>query len=389
MPEADRPPARSGVSAGLGRMQRDRMDEPAAPNMLRRKLAASEAEPPPGRTGGVARPALRAVRMGLARAALELFDLTLGVIAITQSRCTIADLSHRLSGDRLWAPLTFDDAPVGAIALDRAAVSALVGHQTTGRIGKVRPADRPFTAIDAALVAPLVDLACDKAAAMLEADIIGAGFEKLRFGMATDDLAELLLTLEAERFQLYDLTVEFDGGAGQGRFQFALPEIAAPATKEETDDEDDSPRFDQAFAPARVTLSAVLCELTMSLEAVAQLKAGDLIEIPVVRLDKIEMHSIASQVVARGRLGQSAGLRAIRLNEVGVPFEPDEGAVEDGFTPAPMPGAPPDKDPRVADAEAALAALDRDIPPLDTMSPDEAALEISSLAGLVASDAKT
>jgi hypothetical protein len=54
-----------------------------------------------------------------------------------------------------------------------------------------------------------------------------------------------------------------------------------------------------------------------------------------------------------------------------------------------MPGAPPDKDPRVADAEAALAALDRDIPPLDTMSPDEAALEISSLAGLVASDAKT
>ena len=62
---------------------------------IQRKMAAGQEGTQPG-----GRPALRALRLGLARAARDLFELPLAVIGATQARLGQSALEGHLDGDR-------------------------------------------------------------------------------------------------------------------------------------------------------------------------------------------------------------------------------------------------------------------------------------------------
>jgi flagellar motor switch protein FliM len=70
-----------------------------------------------------------------------------------------------------------------------------------------------------------------------------------------------------------------------------------------------------------VTVQAALSRITLPLSAVVQMKPGDLLPLPLAALDRIEITGQDGQPCAVGRLGQSRGMRALRLRHVGAPEE--------------------------------------------------------------------
>jgi hypothetical protein len=339
-------------------------------NVLQRKLAAA-------RHGaqGNSRSALRALRLALARAAADAVGLTLAVIGATQARGGPDGLAAVLTGDRLFVLLDGAEGRVGALAIDRALVAALIRQQTTGRAdppAKV-PAPRPFTATDAALAAPLITAVLGRAPDLAEAAdrdcLAGYGFR----GPAAD-LPALLLGLDADRFRLFSLTVEIAGGPAQASLVLALPDDAdAPGGTVRLPG-------DGSFSQVRAELSAVVGRLRLPLAGLAAMQPGDMLPLAEGRIDHTDLVGIDGRRIALGRLGRAGGMRAVRLGAAaadrpqdGRAFPPPRSAPAVA-NPAPAP--PPEPDDDGDQYERHLLSL----------SPEQAAAEISELAGLSLSD---
>ena len=359
-----------------------------------RKMAAGQEAAQPG-----GRSAVRALRIGLARAARDVFDLSLAVIGATQSRCAQAILARTLGEGRMLLLLDGPDALTGAVAVDRDSLSAIIQQQTTGKLTTGEVAERAFTSTDAALVAPLIDAALQRAAAI--ADILPdkrclTGY---RFGARAEDMRSLLLAIESERFRIFDLTLEFGGGVRQGRWCLALPEPEMPAAPD--GDIPSGPRLDRVAGAARAELSAVIGHLRLPLADLARMRPGDLLPLHTRHLDRADLIAINGERIASARLGQIGGMRALRLNETAERTMPrPEGEFHAGPLPqsAAMGGMSAAMPSLSSLEEAGAMPMDMamGMPSLPTLpdigggyddaltslSPAQAALEISELAGL-------
>ena len=357
-------------------------------------LIAAQDDPRQGERSG-----LRALRLGLARAAAEVLDLPLAVIGATQTRCPQDGLADRIKADWLLILLDGEEGRVGALALDAATVTALAQFQTIGRVSETEAPTRDFTATDAAMTAPLVDAGLALASSLVQAQSDLHLFEGFRFGARAEDARSLLLALEADLFRVFSLTLDLEAGTRQGIAMLILPD--APRRAKETEQDRapapvPGPRLDQAAGSARARMRAVIGRLQVPLNTLTNLQVGEVLTLDQARLDQTELLDVQGRQVAIGRLGQSAGARALRLNEVFVISEQVDTR-EDAFSEGidlkrPDTTAPrnlPDKLTKAAPdlLPANVAAGDaEEVDELAGLSPEEAAVEISQLAGLSLED---
>jgi hypothetical protein len=345
-------------------------------NVLQRKLAAARQG-----TGGNSRSALRALRLALARAAADAVGLPVAVIGATQTRSGPERLAEALTGDRLFLRLDGPEGRTGALAIDRALVAAVIRRQTTGRTDAPAspPAQRPFTATDAALSAPLVAALLDRAPALAEAadrDCL-SGYA---CGAAAADLRALLLGLDGDRFRLFVLVAEIAGGPAQASLVLALPDDAeAPGPAVNAPVGAVFSVEDGTFAEVRAELVAVVGTLRLPLSRLAEMQPGDMLALADGRIDRTDLVAIDGRRVAQGRLGQAGGMRAVRLGAGAAADTPLDGRAfppARSAPPAPEPAPPPLRpDPDQDDGEM----FERH---LLSLSPEQAAAEISELAGL-------
>lgn len=339
------------------------------------------------------RSAAGALRLAIARAAADLFDLAASVIGVIQARSDQAALGQYLSDERLLLLLDGPPGLTGALALDRALMAALIQQQTMGRVSATKPEERPYTATDAALVAPLVNATLERAAKLAEnpADIrCLSGFE---FGARVEDRRSALLALDAETYRVFDLTLELDGGALQGGICLILPEPEPRADAvNDTSETQNSPTLGHAMGVTRADLIAVMSRVSIPLTELSQMKPGDLLPLVQERLDRIELVSIAGEKVAVGRLGQTGGLRALRLNESRPLSQGDRNGFASGLgAKAKVLDDPMTVEGQLVDPDESVPVVET-LPHSDTeddiegMSPEEAAVEITALAGLDAAD---
>lgn len=346
--------------------------------VLQRKLGIARSE-----TGAVGKSALWALRRAVSKAADQVADLPLAVIGATQDRISHDALAERVGADSLPVLLDGPEGRRGALWLNRDAVAALVEHQTTGRISGKPAADRPFTATDAALSAPLVDAALAQAEALAEVAADRACLTGFRFGARAEDATTLVLAIEADRLRVFSLTLDFNGGAAQGTLLLALPE---PETRPAQDPGAPASRqtlSDKACGGLRATLTAVICQMHLPLRDLASLAPGDLLELKENRLDETELVTIAGTCVATGQLGQSGGFRALRLY-AGAPRDTRSTPAPSPDFKAVKPQGVPGKTATDVEAEAQLPSVLADVDELqlEAMPPELAAQEISELAGL-------
>jgi len=378
--------------------------------VLERKLAAA------GEAGGNSgRSALRALRLALARIAKNLYDLPLAVIGAKQVRCDYDGVSGHLTDDWLLVLLDGSNGQAGAVSLDRACVAALTQQLTMGCITGTAMGDRAFTGTDAALAEPLIEAWVSRAAELADLPEDQRCLSGFRFGARVGDVRSLILALEADRFRVFDLVIDIGEGAMQGAICLILPDPPADLAQAGTKGADtltSGPRMEQSFGVMRADLTAIIGRLRLPLTELAAMQPGDVLPLVRERLEKTELVTITGQAVAAGRLGQINGLWALRLNETfvsqGQLDRPDENGFgnkvvvtqPDADGPLTL-GGPVMPDPEELEQQAGLPALIGQAETLsatsepegesdnllDRMTPEEAAAEISQLAGLNVEDA--
>ncbi|MCG7622400.1 FliM/FliN family flagellar motor switch protein [Epibacterium sp. Ofav1-8] len=293
---------------------------------LARKLAASK-EGTAGTGGSLT---LKALRRSVARAAEDLCELPMAVIAARQTNRTPDDLGGLLSDSHLLVVLDCPQGRIGAATLDAAAVTALIQQQTMGTVMGMSGTERHYTPTDAAMVAEFLEKLFAKVSSLLHDQTDLRIFEGYRFGAQVEDVRTLVLGMEAEDYRVINMNVDLATGKMQGEICLVLPEPSV-----EQLDETDSvrgPRLGSSVGSMRAELTAVLCKMRVPLRQFAALKKGELLPLDQAYLYETDLQAINGQPIAKGRLGQMNGSRAVRLTEQRTRLvSGGEGSFSDGI----------------------------------------------------------
>ena len=347
---------------------------------LKRKLAAGH---PDGSATQMT--ALRALRLSMARAASDLFDMALAVSGGKQARVRPDDLTDVLSDDDMLCVLDCPGGLTGAAAISLPLVGALIQQQTMGRVLDRPTQPRAFTDTDAALAAPLIEGLLTRACELAEDGGDQDTFRTIRFGARGEDARSVLLGLRAKRYRTFTLTLDIALGLHQAQMILVLPEpvqdVEEGAITPETTTVKTGAK--SPLLAAETELTAILARIHLPVSKMNALQVGDTLPLPRDRLDDTALVTVTDQVVARGKLGQMNGHRAVRLMDAPpVPkiaspdrFEPQATA---NTLPALTDQPPPEPAPAPID--------DISVDDLSMLPTQEAVDQISSLAGFTEED---
>jgi len=349
---------------------------------LARKLSAGQRG-----VGKTSRDLLRALRLGLARAAVERFQLPASVIGAKQSGRRQEFLAEGLDEARLYLLFVADDQRIACLAMESGLVAAVVQKQTIGEISPDPPPMRKFTDTDAAIVAPLAEEMLARGVHLVEEPEDKARLSGYEFLSRAGGPGALSLSLVQDAYDVFDLTVEFGGGVRQGVISLFLPAQTAKSDSTAEHSAEGAAKLADASGVLRAELTAVLARLHLPLSELSSLVEGQELPLLSARLERIAMQAIDRSWVATGRLGQCGGMRAVRLNEAHSVKEranmPEFFAQRGGPTPSAEPDfvgiepLPDERGPRGPGPNS-------DSKTLDALDTHQLASEISGLAGLPA-----
>ncbi|KIC08225.1 surface presentation of antigens (SPOA) protein [Leisingera sp. ANG-M1] len=288
---------------------------------------------------------LKALRRSVARAAADLCDLPMAVLAARQANRIPEDLAQNLSDKDLLVVLDCPHGRMGAASMDAATVTALIQQQTIGTVMGKAPDERNYTPTDAAMTSEFLERTFTKVVAMLDGHADQAIFTGYRFGAQVENVRSLVLGMEAEDYRVIELTLDLACGAMQGVMKLILPEPTAEELQESSGNGANGPSLGGNMGSIRAELSAVLCKMRVPLNEFAGLKVGDTLPLDQAFLYETDLLTIGGQPIAQGRLGQMNGSRAVRLNQPRTKLVGDAGALDAGFSdgagPEPAAAMPP------------------------------------------------
>ncbi|KMK66516.1 flagellar motor switch protein FliM [Puniceibacterium sp. IMCC21224] len=317
---------------------------------------------------------VKALRLALSRTADALWDLALVTQGVQLELLDQEGAHEAVPDGLLLVLLDGPDGVAGLVAVDRNVMTAMTEVQTILQVTSLPVEERAITHTDAAMMAPLIDGALSRFEANLEGHPDLEMLSGYRFGAMVEDSRTAGLLLEAARYRLFRVAMDLGGGKRQGDLQIMLPEreIAAPQRPEV---EQGPGPHEQRLMLVPAQIDAVLCRMRLSLHKAATLKPGDLLELPVDALGTAELMVGQRHRMARGKMGQMNGFRAIRLE---WPFSMAQHEVAAALeNQAPDLEGPTDTVPTAIDSDADVASvsvpvsLDQaeedlpDLPPID------------------------
>ncbi|HEY9038115.1 MAG TPA: FliM/FliN family flagellar motor C-terminal domain-containing protein [Roseovarius sp.] len=256
----------------------------------------------------------KALRLALAQASDTHFDLPMVVTTVEQVEISQTALRAEFSGGGLLVLLDGPKGACGAVRMDDALLSALIEVQTTGRVTGRPSGGRAVTRTDAAIAAPLIDAALERAEAQLSEETPDHWANGFRFGVMMEDARGMSLALNAAAFHVFRMTVELGEGAFPGSIAFLLPVPVAPPPRATAPGEEKVQRtLEQSAMNAPVSLEAVLGRVSIPLTQLCGLTPGDVVPFKTDRPLQIRLETSQKHVVTLGRLGQMNGMRAVRL----------------------------------------------------------------------------
>jgi flagellar motor switch protein FliM len=345
------------------------MNEQVQPSAMRRKAGAGR---PPPEIGQIT-PA-KALRTAVAQAAEDVVGLVAMPGAIEEARVTLEAIADSLPEHPLLALVEGPGGGFGLVVLDGQAVAALIEMQTTGRVVP-RPAEaRAPTRTDAIMCADFIDRLLETFEQRVgEAGLaLAPALTGYRYAMALAEPRAVTMTLEDAAYRRFAFTVDFGRGGKTGALQIILPHDAPGQGPRAAGD---AGAFTQALQAqvmtAQAVLTATLARRRMTLAEVTALSVGSEIALPAEALTEVALEDLKGRTVARGRLGQASGQRALRLAAIpattpgaGARHPPPAALPEPAEIPALA--APGDFDLAIPDGAPepeALAAFGVDIPP--------------------------
>ncbi|QFU08090.1 Surface presentation of antigens (SPOA) [Rhodobacteraceae bacterium THAF1] len=291
---------------------------------LRRKIGASKTEAPPPL--GPERVWRRAVTHAIGRG----LGLSIEVTSVTRAAVT-PDGATKLMADGTLV-LLLDGPGTGGIAyLDPGPLAAIIERQTRGSLGKRSVAVRRPTETDAALAADSIDRILgtfDLMNAELGLTGITTGY---RFGTRIAQSREIALALPDAPHDHWRIDIAFpESETRAGSLHIVLPQVQLPELTDQTPAKGWSDKIERRVMGSEIVLHAELGALTLTADALRGLTVGHALTLPRSQIGQVALKAPTGTVVARGRLGQSAGRKALRIEAATPePFHERQTATEE------------------------------------------------------------
>ncbi|WP_458790120.1 FliM/FliN family flagellar motor switch protein [Yoonia sp. MH D7] len=265
----------------------------------------------------------RALRVAMTRAADKAIGLPLTVSNVGEEFLQLDAVIEALPASHLYAALVKGCDVVGLVGLDAQMRAAVIEIQTIGSLTKNPQLDRPPTSTDMMLAAPI----CEKLLALLPETTTGSELEgwaaDVTLGAVFDSLRAAGLALEENDYRLMRLTLDFSVAGRQGEIILALPNHTSQpvAPVEEAGDAGWNAKMDRAVAAAPATLNAILCQMKLSIGKVDGMQVGDVLPLYGATVSSVRLFAPDGVEVGTAKLGQSGGMRAVRIETpVSVPL---------------------------------------------------------------------
>jgi flagellar motor switch protein FliM len=258
--------------------------------------------------------------LALARAAAEGAGLDLRLPRWGSRRRSLAELVEDLPERPLATLVDRPGGGLGAFVLSADLAAAMVETQTLGRLGAQPAPLRPPTPVDAALAADVIDRTLSRleAAAALEPEgAWAAGYRYATFLAAPHTLPRLL---EDQPYRCFWAEVDCGPPGRRGQALLALPAgataraAAGPGVATEAADLVFAAALRAEVEAAPVLLDAVIARVAVPLSQVMALAPGEVLRLPGAAVDRVDLLAPGGVRVAGGKLGQTRGLRALRLD---------------------------------------------------------------------------
>lgn len=260
-----------------------------------------------------------AIRVAFGRMARTRRGLDAAVTSVKMSPASLAEVVEIVEPGMFLSLLEGEGDRIGLAVMCHSLMAGLVEAVTTARVADAPPNPRKPTRTDAALLAPLLDILFQHIAQRLAvAGGAAAQFDGYVYGSFLDDPRPLGVLLEDVPYQMLRLRVQFGDGPREGDMYLVLPDVAqaqgatGPA-QDTTRQAQWTAQLEATVCTAEVQLDAVLCRMQMKLSAVSTLKRGDVLCLPESALEALSLETLKGHVVAKARLGQARGQRAVRL----------------------------------------------------------------------------
>lgn len=249
-----------------------------------------------------------------ARAVSETAQLVAQVGTVVHRVVTQSELLDCIDTDAYVALLTPGTQGRALAVLDQSGFSALIEAMTIGRLGPRAPIARRPTPTDASLLADVLD----RTLAALPHASIGTQ----RYDRPIADHRLLAVLLDETRFNLLTLDAQLVGGGDQraAQLMLALPYADPVPLLPDTGaaGSDAAPlawaqALEASVLRAPANLRAELGRVTLPLARMLDLGVGSALTLPLSNLEEVQLVALDGAVHAVGRLGQSRGMRAVRL----------------------------------------------------------------------------
>lgn len=288
----------------------------------------------------------RAAAMAVGRAAERLYRMPVLPVEVRPGATTLAELPELLPEQGLLVVLQGPGDQLGVMALGFETVTALIEVQALGRVTS-RPAERRrVTRSDAAICVDFVNAVMAELATEM-AGIEGYGsLDGYRYATHLDDPRPLILMLEDRAYRSLALDLRLGGAeTREGQILIAVPHgaetsqarlAASPGPASTAPGPAAVVTLAETVTAAPVEVMGILCRRRITLGELRALKPGTLLALPRVTLAEARLETRTGQVLARGKLGESAGCYAIRL------YDPSHKPVEQPLNRVePLPDLPP------------------------------------------------
>ena len=312
------------------------MSQAMGAGLLARKAGQARAGGERGRS-----PWAQAWNVVVPRIAEQALGIEAGLLKARHQRQDLTEFLEGTTDTGLLLRLQGPGSGVGVAHLDCGFLAALLEAQTVGRVLQAPAPERAGTKTDAAIVASavgrLIGAVAAEAADRSEPEPPWSGFTVSgRFA----DRRAVELQFDAGPMEVARTEVDFGGGLKTGALCLAVRREhrmeAARATA------GDRAGFTESVMGAAARLPVVLDRPRVSIGWVRGLEPGSTLTIPRARLGEARIETTHGAFIARARLGQAAGQRAVRLTLAsGGPDRPAPAAGLEAHASTTGAGGPP------------------------------------------------
>lgn len=256
----------------------------------------------------------QAVARWLRWIAEEDHNLVLSVGSVRLERGALGDQMDAIGAGDLRIGLARGADIVGAIALGPELRCALVEQATLGHLSARPNTQRPATRSDRALAAPMLSRFLDGLAPLLQDHVPEGWGCDLTLGVSFPSNRQLELALADGRYLTLVAEVQIAETERAGTLVVLLSELGGIAQRAASaDPEPWNAQWVRTVNTAEVELDGILGRMSVPMSWITGAQIGDVLPLSGLLLHSVQLETATGQIVARGRLGQMSGHRAIRL----------------------------------------------------------------------------